>query len=346
MSPPEVPYQPYADDHRNIEGPGDARPTAVQVVKDCDAYGKLGNKTILITGCSSGLGVETAKALYETGAKLFLTARNISKLEEVINDIVTKSETKGYPRPEAIEIHLDDLASVRKGAESFKTKSGGKLNILIHNAGVMATPYGKTKDGLELQIGTNHFAHFLLFQLLKDTMLQSAKDSGTTSRVINLSSGGHHFSRVRLDDINWEKDYNKWQSYGSSKTANIYMANSITRHYGTQNLQGLSVHPGGILTDLSRHLTEEDYAFLGDLEQMKKTFKTPEQGAATTVWAAVSPHFEGKNGGHYLEDVGESRPHPGPESEGTGHAEWAYDEEAEEKLWKLSCEAVGVPIEN
>ncbi|KAK5121218.1 hypothetical protein LTR85_005384 [Meristemomyces frigidus] len=343
MAPPETPYQPYADVHKNVEGPGDARPTALQVVKDCDVIGKLGDKTILVTGCSSGLGIETAKALYETGARLFLTARNIPKLEEVIDDIVTKSENKSYPRPEAIEMHLDDLASVRKGAEEFKTKSGGKLNILIHNAGVMATPYSKTKDGFELQIGTNHFAHFLLFQLLKPLMLQSAKDSSTTSRVINLSSGGHHFSRLRLDDINWEEDYNKWQAYGSSKTANIYMANSITRHYGSHGLHGLSVHPGGIFTDLSRHMTEEDYAIFGDFEGLIKTFKTPEQGAATTVWAAVSPHFEGKNGGRYLEDVGESAPHPGRESGGSGYAEWAYDDEAEEHLWKLSCEAVCVP---
>lgn len=119
------------------------------------------------------------------------------------------------------------------------------LTCCIDNAGVMACPPSKTKDGLELQIGTNHFAHFLLFQLLKPLLIQSAKESGTTSRVINLSSAGHRFGGVKLDDINLEKDYEKWLSYGQSKTANIYMANSIDRHYGFQNLHGWSVHPGG-----------------------------------------------------------------------------------------------------
>ena len=351
MGAPETPHQPYASVHKELKGPGDARPTALQVVKDEGQIGKLAGKTILITGCSSGIGVETARALYETGAKLFLTARDIPKLQKVIDDIVSKAEIKDAPKPEAIELHLDSLDSVRKAAEDFKSRSD-KLNIMINNAGVMASPLTRTQDGNELQIGTNHFAHFLLLQLLKPTLLASAKSSGTTSRVVCVSSAGHRFTTgVRFDDINWnrESEYEKWQAYGQSKIANIYMGNSITRRYGAQNLCGLSVHPGGIVTELGRHLSEEDYKLFGDSAQQEKMFttmfKSPEQGAATQVWAAVSPHFEGpENNGRYLADVGESGPMPEDAAVGeAGYTKLAYNEEGEEKLWKISCEMVGVP---
>lgn len=249
MPAPETPYQPYAHLHREMNGPGDQRPSALEIVRDCNAFGSLKNKTVLITGCSSGIGVETARAIYETGAKLFLTARDLKALDTVIDDIVSKSEHKDYPRPEALELHLDELASVRKAAEEFKKRSQ-QLNILINNAGVMACPPSKTKDGLELQIGTNHFAHFLLFQLLKPTLLRSAEESATTSRVVNLTSSGHRFAGIDFNDIQLEQPgaYEKWKSYGQSKTANISMANSISRHYGSRNLHGWSVHPGGKLT--------------------------------------------------------------------------------------------------
>lgn len=126
---PETPYEPYADLHKETKGPGDARPTALQIIKDCNAAGKLKGKTILITGCSAGIGVETARALYETGAQLYLTARDMPKLDKVIEDIVSKATIKDAPLPQALEIHLDSLDSVRKGAEEFKSRSK-QLNIL------------------------------------------------------------------------------------------------------------------------------------------------------------------------------------------------------------------------
>jgi len=354
MAPPTNPFQPYAEQHKELKGPNDARPSAVQVVKDCDAMGKLKGRNVLITGCSAGIGVETARALYEAGASLFLAARDLKKLDGVIEDIVKNAEhNKDGPKPQPVEIHLDSLDSVRKGAEDFKQKSGGKLSILINNAGVMACPYGTTQDGLETQIGVNHFAHFLLFQLLKPLLLASAKESGTTSRVIDLSSNGHRFSTLRftdkasLDAWNNGEGYDKWGAYGQAKTANIYMANGIDRKYGSQNLHALSVHPGGIVTELGRHLTTEDYGVFGGEEGLQKLmqtiFKSTTQGAATTVWAAVSPHFEGGNGGQYLADVGES-PVAGEKQEmgGAEHSPHAYDEEKEEMLWKVSCEVVGV----
>lgn len=351
MGPPTKAYRPYAAQHQEVKGAGDARPTALQVVEDCEVIGKLKGRTVLITGCSSGIGVETARALYEAGATLFLTARDMPKLDGVINDIVKNAKyNKDGPRPQPIQMELDSLDSVRKGAEDFKQKSGGKLNILITNAGVMACPYSTTKDGFETQIGVNHFAHFLLFQLVKPCLLSSAKSSGTTSRVVSLTSAGHRFggltfsNKAELDAWNKGENYHKWLSYGDSKTANIYLTNAISRYYGSQNLHGWSVHPGGIMTELGRHLDASDFEAFGGLESFEKIMKSPPQGAATSVWAAVSPHFEGKNGGQYLADVGESDIKTKSFEEGgeAAYAEWAYDEGKEDTLWKISNEVVGV----
>ena len=348
---PEQPYQPYAKNHEVLNGPNDGRPSSLQILKDNDAIGKLKGRIVLITGCSSGIGVETARYIHEAGATVFMTARDMPKLEKVIEDIVRNAEyNKDGPRPQGIEMHLDDLASVRKGAADFLQKSGGKVNMLITNAGVMASPFDTTKDGIEQQIGVNHFAHFLLFQLLKPAHLEAAKESGTNSLVITLTSAGHRFcgpkfsNKAELDAWNRGEGYQKWQAYGQSKTANIYMASSIERHYGSQGLHALSVHPGGIQTELGRHLSEEDYKLFGDPEAFKKIYKSPNQGAATTVWAAVSPHFDGKNGGRYLADVGECGPAPeGAGPAAAGYAPHIYDEEQEEQLWKLSYEALGLP---
>lgn len=293
---PATPYQPYADVHQEPKGPGDARPTALQVVKDNNANGKLRGKTILITGTSSGIGVETARALYETGAQLYLTARDLPKLEKVINDIVEHAEIRDAPRPQPLELHLDSLDSVRSAVAQFR-KQSSQLHVLINNAGVMASPYSQTRDGFELQIGTNHFAHFLLFQLLKPVLLSSSTPT-FHSRVVNLASSGHKLGGIRQQDINFTEpgSYNKWLAYGQSKTANIYMPAAIERHYSAQGLHGLSVHPGVIETELMRHLDESDLAGFG-WDQIQHLAKNPAQGAATTVWAALSPHFEGQNGG-------------------------------------------------
>ncbi|WPH04845.1 hypothetical protein R9X50_00774200 [Acrodontium crateriforme] len=363
MPAPTTPFQPYASLHTTLDGPGDARPTALQIIKDSNLLGSgLKGKSILITGCSSGIGVETARALYAAGATLYLTARDIPKLEKVIDDIVanptgeakdaTFKTAQGVPRPVTIELHLDSLAGVRKGIAEFEAKSKGELNILIENAGVMACPYNLTVDGLETQIGTNHFAHFVLFQAVKPLLLATAEKTNTLSRVVTVSSAGHRFGGINFDDIHYTADpskYSKWGAYGQSKTANIYLANAIHRRYGNKGLTALSVHPGGIMTELGRHLDEADVKQLapGGWDDFAKIFKNPEQGAATTVWAAVSAHFDDvKNGGRYCADVGECGPAPAEAAPGAnGYAPHAYDEASEEKLWKLSCETVGIKDE-
>ena len=300
-----------------------------------------------------GIGIETARALYETGATLFLTARDMSKLESVIEDIVKNAEHKNGPRPQGIKMSLESLDSVREGVEDFKQKSGGRLNILINNAGIMAAPYGQTQDGFENQIGVNHIGHYLLFQLVKPCLLASAKESGSDSRVISLSSAGHQWcglkfsNKAEFDAWNNGSGYDKWQSYGQAKTSNIYLASSITRHYRHQHLLAWAVHPGGIMTELGRHVTAEDFEAFGGFEEMQKGFKSPPQGAATTVRAAISPHFEGNQDGvRYLADVGEASPKQGDAAlEEGGYAAWAFDAKQEEMLWKISYEAVGMDAE-
>ena len=228
---------PYAAAHESTQGPGDARPTALQIVKDNDLEGKLTDKVIFITGCSSGIGIETARALAVTGAKLFCSTRDMEKGEAALGNILQPGHV------ELIKLDMNSLDSVRACAEEFLSKSP-KLNVLINNAGVMRTPEGKTADGFETQLGTNHLAHFLLFHLLKPALLAGSTPS-FHSRVVNLSSESHRQSEIHFDNLNLEGAYDPGVAYAQSKVANIYMANEIESRYGSSGLHGLSLHPGG-----------------------------------------------------------------------------------------------------
>lgn len=331
---------PYRSAHQAPKGPSDARPTALDIVRDQNLEGKLTGKTILITGGTSGLGFETARALCATGAQIFITARSANKGLQSAKDL---SSPSGLP-VEVIEMELDSFASIRAGAADFLSKSDG-LNILICNAGIMMCAEGKTKDGFEQQFGVNHLSHFLLFQLLKDTLIQSSSPD-FASRVISLSSCAHRSGPVRLDDYNFEHEpYNPGLAYGQAKTANLYFANELDRRLGTDGVHALSVHPGLIHTGLERHIADNPMAqqFINN-PKAKDLWKSPEQGAATTVWAAVAKEWEGK-GGRYLEDVSEAEPFD-PKSEIPGHAPgyapYAYDQKAAAKLWEDSMMMVGV----
>jgi len=331
----------YPETHVDPQGPGDARPTAMQIVKDEGLLGdKLAGRVFLVTGCSSGIGVETARALHATGADVYVTARDEQKASEVLADI-RKSNAESKGKLELVLMELDKLDSVRAGAADFLKRSGGKLNVLVCNAGIMAPPYGKTVDGFETQIGVNHLAHFLLFDLVKGALLSSAT-AESPSRVVMVSSLGHRRSTVRLDDLHFEKgDYQPFNGYGQAKTANIWMANEIERRYGSKNLHATSLMPGAIWTDLQRFLTASAVA-QRQTPEAKKRFKSVEQGAATTVWAAVGKEWSHK-GGKYLEDCAEA----GPAADNTtltgpGYASWAYDEEGAKKLWEMSRTLVGL----
>jgi NAD(P)-dependent dehydrogenase (short-subunit alcohol dehydrogenase family) len=291
------------------------------------------NRTILITGCSSGLGIETARALKATGARLFLTARDLSKGRDALGDILEPGKV------DLLLLDLNSLASVRTFASEFLQASGNKLNILINNAGVMLTPEGTTADGFELQFGTNHLAHFLLFQLVKSALLKSSTPD-FQSRVVSVSSLGHRMMPPKMDNLMLTGEYEPNQGYANSKTANIYFANEIERHYGNRGLHALSLHPGGIWTGLQVHTPAETIQAFKANEALVKYMKSVEQGAATTVWAAVGKVWEGK-GGRYLDDC-QICP-PAPEAHTLfepGYAKWAYSPENEAKLWKLSNEWV------
>ncbi|KAL9594893.1 MAG: hypothetical protein Q9219_006770 [cf. Caloplaca sp. 3 TL-2023] len=322
----------YADVHARQNGPGDARPTALDIVMDEGLEGKLSDKAVLITGCSSGIGIETAKAMAATGAKVFCTVRDVNKGEAALAGILKPGQV------ELIEMDLNSLESVRQAAKDVLSKTQ-TLNVLINNAGIMAVPeIVKTADGFESQFGTNHLAHFLLFQLLKPTILASSTPE-MNSRVICLSSSGHRGGPVQIGNYNFEKGgYSPWGAYGNSKSANIYMANEIERRHGNQGLHGLSVMPGGIKTGLQGFVSDAIWETPG----VKEMMKSPAQGASTTVYAALSKDWEGK-GGRYLEDCAESPPvAPDAGSTAVGYAPYAYDEKDAKQLWVDSCQMVGV----
>lgn len=191
--------------------------------------------------------------LYQSGAKVFITARQVAKAEELAKSISTNSSR---PPVSVIEMSLDSFDSIKAGVKQFQSQSK-QLNILLTNAGVMASPEGQTQDGFETQFGTNHLGHFLLFQLLKPTLLASST-SDFNSRVVSLSSSGHRMSNIEPDNYNLKGIYDPWKAYGQSKTANVLLANEITRRYGKKGLQGLSLHPGAISdTELSRHVKDD-----------------------------------------------------------------------------------------
>ncbi|KAK6949306.1 hypothetical protein Daesc_009381 [Daldinia eschscholtzii] len=331
---------PYLKQHENYSGPGDARPTATQIVEDQGLVSspEWAGRVVLVTGCSpGGLGPETAKAIHLTGADVYMTVRDAAKGKQIADEILADG------KPGKVEIIVMDLASlksIRAGAEEFLRKSGNKLNVLINNAGIMACPYGKTEDGFELQFGTNHIGHFYLFHLLKDALLASATPS-FNSRVISVASAAHRGGEIHWDDLNFEKiEYAPLKGYGQSKLANIYFANELDRKYKSQNLRALSLHPGGILTPLAKYLPSTQD--LLDDEDLAKMLKNPAQGAATTVWAAIAKELEGK-GGLYLDEVAVAEPTPeGKPYYWGGYDKKAFNPEAEKKLWDISLKLTGL----
>ncbi|CAI9627771.1 hypothetical protein GT037_005578 [Alternaria burnsii] len=229
----------YAAVHANPKGPGDARPTAEQIIRDEGLNGKLIEKTILITGCSSGIGIETVRALKLTGARIFATVRDLEKGKKALSDILEPRKV------ELSHLNLNSLASVRKFAAEFLAASNNQLNILINNAGIMSCPKGTTEDGFKLQVGTCHLAHFLLFQLVKPALLASTRPN-FHSRVVSVASMAHRYFPLKFDNF---------------------------------QLRHGEYHP--------------EHAYAKD-PVLAATRKTPEQGAATTVWAAVAHAWEGR----------------------------------------------------
>jgi NAD(P)-dependent dehydrogenase (short-subunit alcohol dehydrogenase family) len=329
----------YASAFANPAGPGDARPTALQIIEDEGAEGKLVGKTIVITGISSGLGIETARALSHTGATLILIARDISKAKTALQDMLAAGTVAEY-----VTMDNTSLDSVRTAAASVLKVSGGRVNILINNAGIMALPdLQLSEDGFEMQLAVNHLAHFLLFELLRPALLASATPS-FSSRVINLSSSAHRIASINeTGNYNFENgNYHAWVAYAQSKTANVYMTNEIERRYGSSGLHATAVHPGLIGTPLMKHVDAATLEGWAQNEAVGKVMKSVEQGAATTVWAAVAKEWESK-GGRYLaecEDAPEGE--DDHSAEGWGTVPHTYDAEREARLWNDSLKMVGL----
>ena len=279
-----------------IASPFHAKSTALEVIAGVDLSGRIA----IVTGGYSGLGVETVRALLSAGAEVLVPARDAGRAKDAL------AEFGGKVRVGSMD--LGDLVSVRKFAREVVAE-GRPLHLLINNAGVMACPETRIGPGWELQFTTNHIGHSVLTNELAPLLKKAGR-----ARVVCLSSTGHKLSPIRWGDIHFTKEpYNKWVAYGQSKTANALFARELDRRMKGDGVRAFAVHPGGINTPLQRHLPKEEMIALGWMNEKGepsefalKMFKTPEQGASTTIWAAVSPMLEGE-GGVYCENCNIAR---------------------------------------
>lgn len=312
-----------------VASPFGHRSEALEVVKGLN----LAGKTALVTGGASGLGVETVRALAQAGARVIMPVRNRKAGEEAAVELRAATRNNAI---ETSEMDLGDFASVRSFAKSFVAKKI-PLDIIINNAGIMATPERRINGRLESQFATNHLGHMLMVGHLSPALAKGA-------RVVALSSIGHRISPVRFDDPHFEKQpYDKWVAYGQAKTANALYAVELNRRIEPIGMRAYSVHPGGIRTNLQRDLTDAEmraFGWIDDQGRVNERFKTPAGGAATAVWCATSPLLAA-GGGVYCEDCNVAKQVPADHKEFDGIRPWAMDGEAAKRLWALSEELLG-----
>jgi NAD(P)-dependent dehydrogenase (short-subunit alcohol dehydrogenase family) len=323
-----------------IDSGFDATSTTSDVIKGLD----LNGKTAIVTGGDGGLGLEITKALSKAGATVIVPARDTEK---------AKSNLQGIANVEVEPMNLTEPASITSFAGKFLA-SGRPLHMLINNAGIMWTPLQRDNRGYEAQFSTNHLGHFQLTAKLWEAL---KKTEG--ARVVTVSSSAHHYSPVLFDDVNYQtREYNKFEAYGQSKTANVLFTVELDNRASQFGVRAYTLHPGLILeTNLGRHLTFEDFITLGVVNAdgtpnkeaqaaMQKMSKTKEQGAATTVWAATGPQLQNM-GGVYLQDVEVAGYNPGAYDNSAGKsnpggtfgvAPFALEPDAAQKLWVLSEE--------
>ena len=313
--------------------------TTTEVLEGIDLTGRV----VVITGASTGIGLETARALGAAGASVLITARDAAKGDAAVARL---RELVPSGRFEFEVLELGSLASVRAATDAIAARLD-HIDVLVANAGIMAVPFGRTDDGFELQLGTNHLGHFVFIGRLLPLLR-----AGAPSRVVLLSSAGHSMSDIVWADPNFEHaEYSKMGAYGQSKTANILHAVELERRLAADGVHAYAVHPGMVATELGRHFTPDVFTELADRAAAAATPKPGETtdttadakqkggglpplvgtdiGAATSVWAATAPELEGR-GGLYLADCVEARP-----------ARYASDTAAAERLWTLSEQLVG-----
>ncbi|GMH28119.1 hypothetical protein Nepgr_029962 [Nepenthes gracilis] len=299
-----------------------AASTAEEVTDGIDGSGL----TAVVTGASSGIGAETARVLALRGVHVVMAIRNTNAGREVREKIVNEFPAA---KVDAMELNLSSMASVRKFASEYNS-SGLPLNLLINNAGVMATPFMFSEDKIELQFATNHVGHFLLTHLLLDNMKKTALESGREGRIVNVSSEAHRFTYaegVRFDKLNDRAGYSSWGAYGQSKLANILHANELARRIKDDGAEitANSIHPGAIVTNLFRH----SHILNGAILTIGKFFlKNIPQGAATTCYVALHPQVKGVSG-EYFKDCNLAKPRS-----------QARDGAMARKLWEFSLNLI------
>lgn len=301
-----------------------AHTSADEVIQGCD----LGGKIAIVTGGYSGIGLVTARTLAGAGARVVVPARDQAKAREAL---------KPYPELELEALDLMDPDSIDAFADRFLA-TARPLHILINNAGIMAPPLFRDNRGYESQFATNHLGHFHLA-----ARLWPALRDAEGARVVALSSRGHMRSCVDFDDWNFERrEYDRWIAYGQSKSANALFAVGLDAIGADHGVRAFSVHPGGIITDLIRHMSPEELRASGAVGEDGKpvidpdnNMKTPEQGAATTIWCATSPQLDGR-GGVYCENVDVAVAVSADSKELLGVKPWATDPSLAQRLWTLS----------
>jgi NAD(P)-dependent dehydrogenase (short-subunit alcohol dehydrogenase family) len=319
---PQSPREEIMTANTLITTPFTAESTANEVVEDID----LAGRRVIVTGGASGIGVETARALAQAGAEVTLAVRNTEAGDATAEELMAAT---GNQQVRVAPLDLANRASV----SAFVAAWNGPLHILVNNAGIMASPEMRTPEGWEMQFATNHLGHFALA-----TGLHRALGEAGGARIVSVSSSGHLRSPVVFEDIHFEhRPYEPWNAYGQSKTANVLFGVEATKRWAADGITVNALMPGAIRTNLQRYVTDED------LNRMRAemntstevTWKTPEQGAATSVLVATSPLLEGI-GGRYFEDCNEA----GPNQPGTrrGVAAYALDPEAAARLWDDSVE--------
>jgi len=312
-----------------------AESTTDEVLAGADLRGKR----ILVTGVSAGLGVETARALVAHGAHVVGAARDPKKAVAATEGVRAAASANGG-KLDLIQLDLASLASVRAAADELLA-DGLAFDVVIANAGVMATPFGKTADGFETQFGTNHLGHFVFVNRIAPLIRPGG-------RFVSLASAGHRFSDVNLDDPNFDQGgYTPFGAYGRSKTANVLFAVEFDRRHKASGVRAAAVHPGGIQTELGRHMTQEAMDAL--LEEIRAAnaaagaadfhWKTIPQGAATSVWAGIAAPAD-EVGGRYCEDCHVAEVLDGEGLRG-GVRPYAIDPENAKALWAKSEELVG-----
>lgn len=302
------------------------RTTAAEVIAGHDLAGRYA----VVTGGYSGLGLETVRALAGAGVSVLVPARRLD---------VASAALAGLDGVEVRPMDLGDLESVAALTASVRA-DGRPVDLVVDVAGVMATPHQQTPQGWELQLGTNHLGHFALVGGVADLLVDGA-------RVVSYSSTGHYRSPVLFDDLGFEATpYDPWVAYGQSKTANALFAVALDARGASRGIHAYSVHPGGILTDLQRHMPREELVarqWMDEDGNPNPRFKTPAEGASTGLWAATAPELESR-GGVYCEDCSVKGVVPADHADLTtgGAKEWAIDVEAAERLWEVSVAATGL----